>query len=273
VTPDDERDRLARGIPPQWASAWGEDEFGVFVCFEVGGVEVPMRWIERGRFMMGSPEGEVGRWDDEGPQHEVELTTGFWLADTACTQELWQAVMGDNPSAYPSPRRPVEQVSWDDVQGFLEKLNAQVDGLEAGLPTEAQWELACRAGTTTATYAGDLRDEREDAVLDDIAWYHANTGMETSEVALKRPNPWGLYDMLGNVYEWCADSPRNYTNQTATDPVGPVGPGRVIRGGSWYGYARDVRAADRDWLEPGYRFDGIGFRLARGQGLRQPAKP
>lgn len=272
MTPDEERDRLARGIPPAWASAWGEDEFGVFACFEVGGVEVRMRWIERGTFTMGSPTNEVGRLDWEGPQHEVTLSHGFWLVDTPCTQDVWSAVMGSNPSRYKSPRRPVEQVSWEDVQGFLEKLDEVVPGLEAGLPTEAQWEYACRAGTSTATYAGDLRDERKDDLLDDIAWYGPNPGTGTMDVGLKRPNPWGLYDMLGNVYEWCADLQRQYTNEPVTDPEGTRGPERVYRGGSWGGFARYCRAAYRNWNDPGYRHGLLGFRLSRGQGLR-PAQP
>jgi formylglycine-generating enzyme required for sulfatase activity len=264
-TPDEERERLARGVPPDWASAWGEDEYGVFACFEVSGAEQRMRWIERGMFLMGSPEGEVGRFSNEGPQHEVTLTQGYWLADTPCTQELWQAVMGSNPSSHQSPRRPVEQVSWEDVQGFLEKLNTHVEGLHAALPTEAQWEHACRAGTMTATYAGDLSDETRDAVLDDIAWYYGNHQGHTQDVGLKRPNPWGLHDMLGNVWEWCADLQREYTAQAVTDPVGTRGPRRVDRGGGWLSFARFVRAANRNWLAPGYRYGSLGFRLVRGQ--------
>lgn len=266
----DDRDLLARGVPPVWASAWGEDEFGGFACFEVAGVEQRMRWIEPGSFMMGSPEGEVGRLDREGPQHLVTLSEGHWLADTPCTQALWGAVMGANPSRYQSLHRPVEQVSWEDVvQGFLAKLNAAVPGLEAGLPTEAQWEHACRAGTDTATYVGDLHDEREDDVLNDIAWYGHNTGMEPKDVALKKPNPWGLYDMLGNVYEWCADLRRRYTRDPVSDPEGTLGPVRVLRGGGWGSDARRCRAADRHWYGPGDRFGLVGFRLSRGQVLRQ----
>ena len=270
----DDRDLLSRGLPPVWASAWGEDEFGAFACFEVAGVEQRMRWIEPGSFMMGSPEGEVGRFDDEGPQHLVTLSEGYWLADTPCTQALWIAVMGANPSQYQSLQRPVERVSWDEVvRLFLTKLNAAVPGLEAGLPTEAQWEHACRAGTGTATYAGDLRDEREDDVLNDIAWYARNTGMETMDVTLKKPNPWGLYDMLGNVYEWCADLQRRYTRGPVSDPEGTLGPLRVLRGGGWFSLAQFCRAADRLWFDPGRRLDDVGFRLSRGQGLRQQASP
>lgn len=242
-----------------WASAWGEDEFGAFACFEAAGVEQRMRWIERGTFRMGSPEGEEGRFGDEGPQHEVTLSQGCWLADTPCTQALWVAVMGDNPSAYPSPQRPVEKVSWDDVQRFLEKLNDLVPGLGARLPTEAEWEHACRAGTKGATYG----------VLDDVAWYSGNGGGDTTrDVGHKLPNDWGLYDMLGNVYEWCADGYRQYISEPVTDPEG-FGPKRVYRGGSWSNVARSCRAAFRLWFGPGYRGGNLGFRLSRGQSLRQ----
>jgi formylglycine-generating enzyme required for sulfatase activity len=237
-----------------WASARGEDEHGAFACFEVGGVEQRMRWIAPGRFMMGSPESEEGRDDDEGPQHEVTLTKGYWLADTPCTQAMWQAVMGSNPSRFQGPRRPVDQVSWDDMHRFLEQLNNQVAGLGAGLPSEAQWEHACRAGTKTATYAE----------LDEVAWYDKNSNGETHDVERKRPNAWGLHDMLGNVYEWCKDGLYDYTDQPETDPIGPRGPRRVFRGGSWYSSARRVRAAYRGWFAPGFRDGLIGFRLVRG---------
>lgn len=257
-----------------------------------------MRWIAPGTFTMGSPEKEPGRFANEGPQHEVKLTHGYWLADTPCTQALWQAVMGDNPSEYRSPQRPVERVSWEDVQGFIEALNQRVPDLFAGLPTEAQWEYACRAGTRTATYDGpmEIRGENDAPVLDAIAWYGGNSGVDydlahgwnssnwsekqhahdkagTRNVALKQPNAWGLYDMLGNVYEWCADAYSDYTAQAQVDCFTADGPDRVDRGGSWHSNARFVRAAFRDWFSPGYRVDGLGFRLARGQDLRQANQP
>lgn len=280
MTPDEERDRLARGIPPQWASAWGEDEFGVFACFEVGAIEVRMRWIERGRFVMGSPETEVGYDPFDGPQHQVELTRGFWLADTPCTQELWHAVTGEDPSWFhptrkpieESPGRPVENVSWNQVQIFVRQLNDRVDGIEADLPTEAQWEYACRAGTTTATYAGDLTEETQDPVLDGIAWYWPNCDRQTHDVRLKRPNPWGLYDILGNVFEWCADSPRTYEPKDVRDPLGTGGNTRTIRGGSWNVNGLYVRASHRYQFHPDLRHADLGFRLARGEVLR-PGRP
>jgi len=290
---------LAVGIPPVWADAWGEDEFGVFASFSVGAVDYRLRWIAPGTFRMGSPDTEAGRWDGEGPQHDVTLTKGYWLAETPCTQALWHAVMGENPSRFVSPLRPVEGVSWDDVHRFLAVLNERVEGLGARLPTEAEWEYACRAGTTTSTYAGELEilATCNAPRLHDIAWYSGNSGVGfdlndghdssgwpekqfdhdhagTREVGGKRPNPWGLYDVLGNVFEWCADAAfRPYGHAAVIDPFHAGGPYRVFRGGSWSSRARSVRAAHRRGSEPGYRIVYLGFRLARGQGLRQGAEP
>lgn len=298
ATPDDERRNLARGIPPRWASAWGDDEYGVFACLRVGEAIQRMRWIRPSSFWMGSPADEYGRYEDEGPQHVVTLTQGFWLADTPCTQALWEAVMTSNPSRFRSPRRPVERVSWDDVQKFLRALNRHTPG--HGLPSEAQWEYACRALASArgaelphapATYAGplQLRGAHDAPVLDEIAWYGGNSGFDfdldagvdmsdlpekqypdatwagTREVASKRPNQWGLYDMLGNVFEWCGDFKRTYAQQPMTNPFQATGRYRAYRGGSWRSGARDARSALRRWHDPGLREVDLGFRLARGQ--------
>ena len=284
---------LVFGDVPPWARGWGQDRYGVFVEIRVGTVKQRMRWIPPGKFQMGSPESEDGRYGHEGPRHEVELTEGFWLADTLCTQELWQEVMGENPSRFQSARRPVEQVSWDDCQTFLEKWNARQPDLELRLPTEAQWEHACRAGTQTATWLGDLEilGTCDAPALDEIAWYSGNSGVGfdlddgadsskwpekqyphemagTREVKLKASNLWGLYDMLGNAWEWCSDYwADRYPEGSRIDPGGPErGAERVIRGGSWYVNARSVRAAYRDGCPPGDRLVYLGFRLARGQG-------
>jgi formylglycine-generating enzyme required for sulfatase activity len=264
-----------------------------------------MRWIPPGKFVMGSPaERDYGR-GDEGPQHEVIITHGYWMFDTPCTQGLWTALMGDNPSSFPDPERPVEQVSWEDAVRFSKKLNERlvgnqpltnkrlVDGWERllfRLPTEAEWEYACRAGTRGDTYAGDLNllGDTNAEILDAIAWYGGNSGhkydletsMETTwskdlqadeknggtrKVAQKAPNPWGLYDMFGNVWEWCQDWYGDYPLEPVErveDPIGPTqGAVRVIRGGSWDSPARILRSACRSGYDPGHRLNNLGFRL------------
>ncbi|MDO4571257.1 MAG: formylglycine-generating enzyme family protein, partial [Planctomycetia bacterium] len=157
------------------------------------GVEYVWRWCPAGEFMMGSPSGEKGRYNDE-KQHRVTLTQGFWMLETQVTQRMWQSVMGNNPSKWKGANLPVEQVSWNDCVKFCEKIS-ELSGLKIQLPTEAQWEYACRAGTMGA-YAGNLGS---------MAWYDSNSGGRTHEVKTKQPNAWGLYDMHGNVWEWCSD--------------------------------------------------------------------
>ncbi|NUQ77190.1 MAG: formylglycine-generating enzyme family protein [Polyangiaceae bacterium] len=265
------RHPLAGGLPEPWAVEWGGDFYGPSMSFSVGDVVQRMRWVPAGKFWMGSPEGEAGRFDNE-KLHLVVLRQGFWLADTPCTQALWQAVMGNNPSKYKTPDRPVESVSWDDCQAFFRELNRRVRGLLARLPTEAEWEHACRGGTTTATWVGDLhfRGEKEAPLLNDIAWYRGNskdphTKADTRPVGRKLPNPLGLFDMLGNVYEWCEDWYGPYDDVPGIDPYGPrKGSLRVLRGGSWFSYARLVRAARRLAYAPGFRLASLGFRVARG---------
>lgn len=269
---------LVSGGAPRWAVAWGEDTCGAFAVFTLGSerVEQRMRWIPAGTFVMGSPEHERGRFDDEGPQREVALTRGYWLGETPVTQALWCAVMTDNPSHFRGDRgadleRPVERTSWDDCQAFLRRLNAQVGGLNARLPTEAEWEYACRSDTAEATWIGELSGINRAVELDPIAWYHGNSGGETHPVGRKLPNDWGLHDMLGNVSEWCADVAlgvdrvRPYAIAEATDPVA-IGPGafRVTRGGSWSSRALAVRAASRRSASRALRVPYYGFRLAVG---------
>ena len=225
--------------------------------------------------MMGSPESELGRYDDEGPQHEVTLSHGYWLGETPVTQALWVAVMGENPSHFRGERpedleRPVEKVSWEDCQVFLERLNHRVGGLFARLPTEAEWERACRGGKMGATWVGELSGKERAPELDAIAWYEGNSNAQTHPVGNKAANPYGLYDMLGNVGEWCADDAssglREYRARSETDPVA-TGQGlqRVFRGGSWRNPAKFVRAAFRVPLSRGHRGSITGFRLAGGQ--------
>ena len=235
-----------------WVDA-GLDAYGEWAVLEVSGVPVRMRYIEAGSFLMGSPENEEGREADES-QHMVTLTRGFWLAETETTQELWSAVMGDNPSNFEGPKRPVEHVSWEDVQGFFTSVNALVAGAGLRLPTEAEWEYGCRAGTSGNWYAN----------LDDAAWWSENSGDETHVAGSKLANVWGLRDMLGNVNEWCSDWYGDYPSSEASDPPGPeTGSGRVARGGSWTGLATNVRAANRYKVELERRSYSLGFRIAR----------
>lgn len=254
-------------FPPPWASEWEEDaEWGLAATLNLNGVKQTFRWIQPGTFLMGSPVDEVGRYDDE-TQHEVTLTRGYWLADTACTQALWQAVMGDNPSRFKDDlANPVEQVSWDDVQTFIARLNELVPGLAAGLPSEAQWENACRAGTTTPFSFGKNITPEQVNYDGNNPYADGKEGLyreRTVPVKSLPPNLWGLYEMHGNVYEWCADWYRDYPQGPQTDPSGPPeGVDRVLRGGSWISYGRFCRAAYRIRYEPGIRINDFGFRLA-----------
>lgn len=246
-----------------------EDAQGRKMTVRVGSVVQVFRWVPAGVFLRGSPKGEAGRWDDEGPQHEVVLSSGYWFGETPVTQALWEAVMKTNPSQFKGAERPVETVSWHECQEFITRLNVLVPGLDARLPTEAEWEKACRAGTTTATWVGDLdldRDGVRAPILDTVAVYYGNSGGGgTQPVRSKQPNPLGLYDMLGNVWEWCQDHYGSYEAGSLTDPRGPAeGLYRVIRGGSWLSDARSVRAAYRYVDAPQSRLDDLGFRLARG---------
>jgi formylglycine-generating enzyme required for sulfatase activity len=211
--------------------------------------------IPAGTFMMGSPDSDTTAFPDEKPAHRVTIGQPFYLGKYEVTQAQWEAVMGTNPSHFiGNLHRPVENVSWEDVQAFIKRLNQQEGWEVCRLPTEAQWEYAARAGTTTQRY-----DD-----VDAIAWDAENSSKETHEVGQKRPNAWGLYDMLGNVWEWCHDGRRRYTAEAVVDPMGPPGAGasRVIRGGSWYDPVQDVRAATRFGIVPGNRFGYLGFRCA-----------
>lgn len=222
------------------------------------------------------------------------IECGLWLFDTPVTQALWSAVMGENPSRFQSLERPVEQVSWRDAQGFIERINQRLRGLELELPSEARWEYACRAGSEGAIYSGELEamGDSNAPALDPIAWYSGNSGegfeleqgadlsfysdrqyvneqSGTREVRGKRPNAWGLYDMLGNVWEWTEDTYQEGYEGAPADGLAWLdkqgGAERVVRGGSWSAYARYVRAACRSGYDPGYRSGNIGFRCARVQ--------
>lgn len=255
-------------FPPPWALAFGDDRFGLWAEFAVGGVRQRMRWIEPGAFWMGAPEDEEGRSVREGPRHEVRISQGFWLADTACTQALWQALMGNNPSRFDSdPQNPVEHVSWRDVQGFLQAL-AQALQAPVALPTEAEWEYACRAGSWTPFSWGD-------SIATDQMNYDGNHPIRGSAAGAYRKrtvpvkalpaNAWGLYQMHGNVWEWCADGLREYPSaqDLAVDPEGPRdGAQFAVRGGSWFDGAWGARSAFRYAYVRASRYGYLGFRFA-----------
>ena len=220
-----------------------------------GGVKMEMIYVAPGSFTMGSPETEDGRSDKE-TQHRVTLTKGYWLGKYEVTQRQWESVMGENPSQFNGANRPVEKVSWEDCQRFIAKVDAtarQQFGGGARLPTEAEWEYACRAGTT-GRYGGNGN-------LDDVGWHCENSGSETHPVGRKKPNNWGFYDIHGNVLEWCQDWYGDY-QVNANNPQGPVsGVNRVLRGGSWNLDVRSCRSATRDGDFPGSRCSSNGFRL------------
>ncbi|MCC9601920.1 formylglycine-generating enzyme family protein [Stieleria sp. JC731] len=252
---------------PDWATRVWEDEYGFLAEFEINGVEFQFRKIPHGSFQMGSPESEDGRDSDEGPVHRVTISQDFWIATTPTTQRQWTVIAEANPSHFNGERRPVEQVSWEDAQNWIERLKKSVPGLPARLPTEAEWEYACRAGTTTRFASGQSQQ-----ALSGVAWFEENSGDESHDVAMKAANPWGIWDMHGNVYEWCLDGLREFENQGVVDPVGPLdgGVNRVVRGGSWIISARDCRSAYRDAIAPGVRVSDLGFRLVAGQFLSGP---
>ena len=209
--------------------------------------------IPAGTFTMG--EGKTA--------HKVTLTQAFELGQHEVTQEQYEKVMGTNPSHSKGSQNPVEQVSWKDAVEFCRKLSELPAEKKAGyvyrLPTEAEWEYACRAGTTTRYSVGD-----SDSELGEYAWFDDNSGDTTHPVGGKKPNPWGLYDMHGNVWEWCQDRHGSYPSGSVTDPTGAVsGSNRVLRGGCWGFNSGYCRSAHRDWFTPGLRNNDLGFRVLR----------
>jgi len=220
--------------------------------------EIEMVLVPGGDFLMGSPEGAQGRGFGEGPQHRVTVPS-FYIGKYEVTQAQWRAVMGGDQSRFKGDNLPVETVSWDDAKDFCRKLS-QMTGEEYRLPTEAEWEYACRAGTTGA-YAGDP---------DAMAWYGMNSGRGTHPVGRKLPNAFGLYDMHGNVREWCEDDWHDGYANAPSDGTAWVekpsrGLGRVYRGGSWYQGPLDSQSAKRNIIatEPDFRDVQVGFRLVR----------
>jgi len=223
------------------------------------GIGMKFVLIPAGTFMMGSPGAEVGREGDEVP-HKVTITRAFYLQTTPVTQGQWERVTGNNPSRFKDAgdKCPVEKICWDEAQQFIEKLNKMEGTDKYRFPTEAEWEYACRAGGAERFCFGD-----EEGKLGEYAWYRGNSGKRTHPVGNKKANAWGLYDMHGNVWEWCQDCYGDYPAGPVTDPKGsPSCEFRVSRGGSWFDNASDIRSAHRGWGWPSNRVNNLGFRLA-----------
>ena len=236
---------------PQTTSADGDK------VFTVNGVSFTMKPVAGGTFTMGAtPEQGSDAYDDEKPIHQVTLSD-YYIGETEVTQELWQAVMGNNPSKFKGSNHPVENVSWDDCQEFIKELN-RITGKKFRLPTEAEWEYAARGGNKSKGYKYSGSNN-----LSDVAWYDGNSGSNTHAVKTKSPNELGIYDMSGNVWEWCNDRWGSYNSNAQTNPAGPSsGSRRVNRGGGWNGGARICRVSLRSRNAPGSRYDCLGLRLA-----------
>ncbi|MGD9826623.1 formylglycine-generating enzyme family protein [Desulfobacter sp.] len=259
-------------FPENWAHSYGQDHYGIWQGIYVNSIDVRFRWIPPGEFMMGSPGDEPERYHDEEPMHRVAFEKGFWLADTPSTQELWQAVIGKKPSHFKKkgPEHPVENVSWDDANAFIDRLNTLVSGLGARLPSEAEWEYACRAGRDTPFWFGPERTP-DKANYDGTRPYNRGPKGEyrkkTAPVKFFEQNPWGLYQMHGNVWEWCQD--RWHDNYNGAPDDGSAwedgdSDSRVCRGGSWLYGGRPLRSAYGIYGLHGFRGGDVGLRLARG---------
>lgn len=242
---------------PKWASAWGRDKFGAFADLAVKDVVQRFRYIEPGTFFMGSPESEYGRALDEGPCHIVTITAGFWMADTACTQALWLVVTGKSAGhTSANSSLPVESISWDDCRNFFYRLQKILSlPCAIGLPTEAEWEYSCRAGD--AFIGMDL-----EKIIDSSQRGDTNLPSPIASVKNAPPNPWGLFQMTGNISEWCHDRQRNYSNRNLMDPDGgQSGEKRVVRGGAWDLPVTRSRPASRHAIRKSIRRKGTGFRF------------
>ena len=252
---------------PTWAESIEKNERGIWATIRIEPASVSsfwrrpvlfrMRWCPPGEFWMGSSDGDKEAWDNEKPRHQVTLTEGFWIAETPCTQALWLAMTGKNPSRFQGAQNPVEDVSWSMIQTTLKALNKRQPTLGLRLPTEAEWEYACRAGTQTPRYGK----------LDEVAWYQGNSSGTTHPVGQKTPNPWGLYDTLGNVWEWCQDWHGPYSKTPVVNPLGPEeGVSRVLRGGCWPTPLGTCGQRAARPLDPAFRYSNCGLRLSRGHG-------
>lgn len=245
------------------AVAWGGDvakdarpeshKAGATREVEIGkGQSIELVWCPPGEFEMGSPVGELGRCDDEGPRHHVTLTKGYWIGKYEVTIAQWVAVMGKNPCRDAAGNLPVNRVSWTDCQAFVQKLSKKT-GVHFRLPTEAEWEYACRAGTSTP-FAGEKGGL--------LCWHIANSDRRNHAVGTKKPNPWGIYDMHGNVWEWCQDLYDPYSEESVVDPTGPKsGEEYIYRGGCSWRPMLDSRSAFRNYDAASYKQGRLGLRV------------
>jgi len=233
-----------------------------------GGVKLEVAALPAGTFQMGSPEASAGAANDEwmrnpkgdGYQHAVTLSRPFQIGVTEVTQEQYQQVMGANPSVFKDPKGPVDNVSWNEAVKFCEKLAAQT-GRTIRLPTEAEWEYACRAGSTTRLHYGEDPEFKD---LTAYGWFEDNSDRKTHAVGQKKPNAWGLHDMTGNVWEWCQDFYKGpYEAKAETDPKGSATPTetRVLRGGCWESRALSLRSPNRGGVVPDRAASRFGFRI------------
>lgn len=245
--------------PPAPEPPTYSEDFGKQIVFTVKGVKFTMMLVEGGTFAMGATSEQIviDTPEDEFPVHNVTLSN-YYIGETEVTQELWNTVMGENPSNFKGDLQcPVEMVSWDDCQTFIAKLN-ELTGKAFRLPTEAQWEYAARGGKQTKKYLFSGGDD-----LDAVAWHYYNASETTHPVKTKRPNELHLYDMSGNVWEWCADWYGSYSADGQTNPTGPAkGAKRVVRGGAWSYMSNYAPVAYRNYCEPDFSWYACGLRLA-----------
>lgn len=227
-----------------------------YITFTIGGVSFDMVRVDGGTFMMGTDEKSVEIYEGERPSHQVTLSS-YYIGRTEVSQALWKAVMGSNPSKVKGNNMPVETVSWNDCQEFISKLNI-LTGETFSLPTEAQWEFAARGGNKSHDYKYSGSDN-----IDDVAWCAGHGTYCLHGIGLKQPNELGLYDMSGNVVEWCLDRYASYSSSPQTNPIGSSEDSKyVFRGGSWNGTERYCRVTYRYYIRPDYRFGDYGLRLA-----------
>lgn len=251
-------------FPYRWCSASGNDAFGIWLEFRIGKVVQRMRWISPGTFTMGSPFDEPHRHYSES-RHDVTLTKGFWIADTTCTQSMWWTVMGKESGKNKNQENPVENISRNDCDLFLKKMTSFISDISFSLPTEAQWEFACRGGTTDPFSFGITVSPEQVNYNGEYPYLGEEKGLNRGGTVIVKslpPNPWGLYEMHGNIWEWCNDWYGEYETGNVIDPCGPAeGTYRVLRGGSAFSGAADCRSAARSRCHSEGRYRRNGFRF------------